>query len=117
MTGLAEERIPFGASVLCRGYRVRLASPEIANGIARARPTYRGEQAVYEIGQHIAVDPIEGLGSRSLQAIADGPIMDPRSLFLPAGKISMDEYRERVAADVTVLPDLPRYGQKGPHNG
>lgn len=98
--GIATETIPFGAPVLCRGFRVTLAGEEIANGKARPRPIYRGDRPQYEQGQHVAVEPLDVLGPRSLQALADAPLMDPCNLFLPAGKLSMAETREREAANV-----------------
>ncbi len=30
-----------------------------------------------------------------LRGLADGPIMDSNALYLPAGKLTMDEYRQR----------------------
>lgn len=97
MKGIASERIPFGAHVLCRGADVRLASPEIANGRAQPAPRWaaRSDEA-YHIGDFISVEPIEGLGQRNLQALANGPIMDPRVVFLPAGRISESAYRKRL---------------------
>lgn len=103
MSGMATEAIPFGAHVLCRGFQVSLAAPEIANGTARSRPLYRGDKAVYEAGQTVTVEPVEGLGRRDLHAIANGPIMDPSSLYLPAGKLSMAETRTREAANLEQL--------------
>lgn len=100
MSGIATEAIPFGARVLCRGFRVSLAGPEIANGTACRRPLYRGDKAVYEPGQTVAVEPVKGLGNRDLHALANGPIMDPSSLYLPAGKLSMAETRAREAANL-----------------
>jgi hypothetical protein len=100
MVGIATETIPFGAHVLCRGFRVSLAAPEIANGTARARPLYRGDKPVYSVGGHVTVDPIEGLGDRDLHALANAPIMDPCRLYLPAGKLSMAETRAREAANL-----------------
>lgn len=100
MSGLATEAIPFGAHVLCRGFQVSLAAPEIANGTARSRPLYRGDKPIYAPGQHVAVAPVEGLGRRDLHALANGPIMDPSSLYLPAGKLSMAETRAREAANL-----------------
>ncbi|MDF0490032.1 hypothetical protein PX554_18000 [Sphingomonas sp. H39-1-10] len=106
LSGIAQERIPFGASVLCRDFRVSLAGPELANGTVNDRPRFCRETA-YEAGQIVFVQPIEGLGARSLQALADGPIMDARSLYLPAGKLTEAEYRARVAADLTDLSGTP----------
>lgn len=100
MSGMATEAIPFGAHVLCRGNRVSLAAPEIANGTARSRPLYRGDKAVYESGQHVSVEPVQGLGARDLHALANAPIMDPVRLFLPAGKLSMAETRARERAAI-----------------
>jgi hypothetical protein len=100
--GIATETIPFGALVLCRGFRVSLASEKIANGKAARRPVYRGDKPNYEPGQHVTVEPIDGLGGRSLQALADAPIMDACKLFLPAGKLSMAETRAREAANLEV---------------
>jgi hypothetical protein len=99
MSGIATETIPPGAHVLCRGFRVSLAAPEIANGIARERPRWCDDKQ-YLVGQHVTVEPVEGLGARDLHALANGPIMDPNQLFLPAGKLSMAETRAREAANL-----------------
>jgi hypothetical protein len=101
MRGVATEDIPFGALVLCRGFRVSLAGPEIANGNARSRPIWRGDERLYKAGEHLFVEPIEGLGGRDLHALANAPLMDANQLYLPAGKLSMAEYRARVAADLS----------------
>jgi hypothetical protein len=100
MAGTATEEIPVGAHVLCRGYRVSLAAPAIANGTALSRPVRRGDRAVYQPGQHVAVEPVQGLGARDLHALANGPIMDATQLFLPAGKLSMAKTRAREAANL-----------------
>ncbi len=100
MSGIATEAIPFGASVLCRGFRVSLAAPEVANGTAKSRPLYGREKPVYDLGDYVAVEPIEGLGQRDLHALANGPIMDPCDLYLPAGKISLAEAKAREAANL-----------------
>jgi hypothetical protein len=100
MAGMATETIPFGAHVLCRGFQVSLSAPEIANGTARRRPLYRGDKAVYEPGQCVAVEPVEGIGRRDLHALANGPIMDPSNLYLPAGKLSMADTRAREATNL-----------------
>lgn len=100
MVGIATEVIPFGAHVLCRGYQVTLAEPAIANGTAKPRPLHLGDPAEYWVGDQVCVDPIEGLGLRDLQAIADGPLMNPLALYLPAGRISLAEVRAREAANL-----------------
>ena len=87
-------RIAVGAHVLVRGGFADLAVPEIANGIAAPCRLGRGRK-VFPAGETIDIEPIKGLGDRSLQAMADGPIMDPSRIFLPAGKCTEDEMRER----------------------
>lgn len=101
LRGEAQETIPFGALVLCRGNRVWLAGPELANGTARARPFWSDAAREYKAAEFLFVDPVEGLGARDLHAMANAPLMDANALFLPASKLSMAEYRARVAADVT----------------
>lgn len=90
----ASELIPIGALVLVRGDRVGLASQEIANG--RAVKSIWGNRP-YKPGDRVTIEPIDGLGSRDLNAIANGPIMDPNRIYLPAGKCSEDEMRRREA--------------------
>ena len=103
MRGVATERIPFGALVLCRGYRVSRAGSEIANGTAGERFIFPGEPAEWPEGECVKVIPIEGLGARDLHAMANAPLMDPNRLFLPAGRLSEAEYRARVAADMAAI--------------
>lgn len=100
MRGVATERIPFGALVLCRAFRVSLAGPDIANGSARSRPSFC-RQDYYDAGECVFVDPIDGLGARDLHAMVNAPLMDANTLYLPAGKLSLAEYRARVASDMT----------------
>ena len=99
MGGTAQEPIPFGAHVLCRGFNVKLAAPSIANGIAANRPSWWGNRQFYKKGEYVTVTPIEGLGERDLHAMAEGPIMEPTRIYLPAGKVSEAEYQERLALD------------------
>lgn len=106
MRGVAEERIPFGAKVLCRGFRVTLAEPSLANGTARSRPLWGGAPKHYEAGEHLFVDAIDGLGDRDLHAMANAPLMDANNLFLPAGKLSMAETKAREAALVIATPTI-----------
>ncbi|AIT81651.1 hypothetical protein [Novosphingobium pentaromativorans] len=97
MRGTAKERIPYGALVLCRGFEVVLAGPEIANGRARRPPRWAGRSdEAYHAGDWVSVEPIEGLGDRDLNALANGPIMDPRRIYLPAGKLTERAYQERL---------------------
>lgn len=96
MRGVATEPIPFGAAVLCRAFKVSLAADDVANGHARLRPAFC-RQSRWEKGDCVFVDPIEGLGKRSLQALADAPLMDSNAIYLPAGKLSAAETRAREA--------------------
>ena len=97
MRGTAKERIPYGALVLCRGFDIVLAPPEIANGRARRKPGSCGRaDESYHAGDFVTVEPIEGLGERDLKALANGPIMDPGRIYLPAGRISEAAYQERL---------------------
>lgn len=91
----ADEAIPYGARVLVRGTRVALAGTALANATAVARPRWGDDKAEYRPGEIVKVRMDEGLGGRDLHAIANGPIMDANMLYLPAGKLSMAEYRER----------------------
>ena len=103
LQGVAMERIPYGARVLCRKNEVSLAGPEIANGTASDKPDWfhrlGSAEQVHEIGDWVSVEPIEGLGERDLHAIAAGPIMEPCKLYLPAGKLTEAEYQQRLALD------------------
>jgi hypothetical protein len=92
-------KVPFGASVLVRGARASVAPPELANGVACAAPLW-SRKKVYRDGQSFWVEMNEGLGARDLHAIANGPIMDPSEIYLPAGKLSMAETRAREAANI-----------------
>lgn len=91
----ADEDIPYGARVLVRGMRASLASGEIANGTAAPRPRWLREGDVIPARASFSVAMDSGIGERSLATLANGPIMDPCRLYLPAGKLSMDEFRER----------------------
>jgi hypothetical protein len=100
MRGTAKERIPYGAPVLCRMGDVRLASPEMANGVAKPRPKWQQrwrQDEYHEPGDWLDVEPVAGQGERDLHAIANGPIMEPLRLYLPAGKLSEVEYQHRLA--------------------
>ncbi len=103
LRGVADERIPFGAKVLCRGFRVRLDEPALANRTARSRPTWCGDPEHYEPGEHLFVDAVEGLGERDLHALANAPLMDANNLYLPAGKLSMAETLAREASSLESL--------------
>jgi hypothetical protein len=105
LRGVATEDIPFGASVLCRGFKVALAGPEIANGTADTPKYPRG--TLYKAGDYVVAESIEGIGGRDLHAMANAPLMDANQIFLPAGKLSMAEYRARVAADLAADGEPP----------
>lgn len=92
----ARERIAWGSPVIVLGGDCKAADPAIANGklLAPAAPLARHRRKC-NIGENVAVEMIEGLGGRSLHDLANGPCMDPLKLFLPEGKISEAELRER----------------------
>lgn len=100
MNGQAMERIDYGAPVLCRLGEVRRADPSLANGTAMPRPDWPGKKVTYyKAGEQVEVLPVHGLGERDLQALADGPIMDPLRTYLPAGRLSEREYQQRLDAE------------------
>lgn len=101
MRGVAKEPIAAGAYVLCRNFEVRLSPAETANGTAARRLKWeqRWYGDAYRTGDCVDVLPIEGLGERDLHAIANGPIMEPLKLYLPAGKLTEAEYQERLKLD------------------
>ncbi len=82
------ERISVGDSILVRGGYAQKAEPSIANAVAD-EPGGKGDRIWYV--------PIGGLGERDLQALANGPIMDPNRIYLPAGRCSEEEMRRREA--------------------
>lgn len=91
--------IPQGSLVLVRGMRAELADAAVANARALPRPKWVWDKSIRD-GQSFAVEMLEGLGERSLQALADGPINDPSLIYLPAGRLSMAETRAREAAQI-----------------
>lgn len=101
----ADVDVPYGSRVLVRSGRASPADDSLANATATPRPSWLMENGIIKAGEHFSVVMDEGLGTRDLQAIADGPIMDESNLYLPAGKISMAEYRERQRA--IILGDEP----------
>ena len=93
LSGKATADVQPGEHVLCRGGVCQPAAPSIANGVA-SRPRFKDG---WTAGDWLEAEPVEGLGERDLHAMASGPIMDPSRLYLPAGKISEDEWRRRIA--------------------
>ncbi len=91
--------LPFGAEVLVRGMDAEPAGPDLANATVVGRPSWAllPGQKGYKPGDSVRVEMHEGLGRRSLHAIAAGPIMDSNALYLPAGRLSMAEFRQRQA--------------------
>lgn len=90
LVGTAQDQLEPGDYVLCRDFRVSKAPPALANAIAKQR---------CGVGQWASLKAVEGLGERDLHAMANGPIMEPLRIYLPAGKLSEDEYQERLALD------------------
>lgn len=87
---IASEAIAWGSVVLVRGLRCSEAGEEIANARLRKRNPFDDED-VCRPGQSVSVEMIADLGSRSLQALANGPCMNALEIYLPAGKLSMAE--------------------------
>ena len=102
----AEEDIPFGARVLVRGSRAKLAPDTIANATAAPRPTWADDKI--RAGQHFTAIMDDGIGQRDLHAIANGPIMDVANIYLPAGKISEAEFRARQRSILLDDRDAPQ---------
>lgn len=92
LSGKATTKIQPGQHVLCRNMECSPAEPAIANGIARS-PQYR---AAYAPGDWVEADAVQDQGERDLQALANGPIMDPLRIYLPAGVVSEAEYQRRL---------------------
>lgn len=90
----ARERIAWGSPVIVLGGDCKAADPSIANG-KLLKPDFRTLRPKCNVGESVQVEMIEGLGGRSLHAIANGPCMDPLKLFLPEGKISEAEWERR----------------------
>lgn len=89
-------RLHAGPACLVRGMRAVAASDALANASAGHRPSWDLRRSkAYRKGDTLPVVMDDGIGSRDLRAIANGPIMDPAALYLPAGKLSMSEYRAR----------------------
>jgi hypothetical protein len=90
----ARERIAWGAPVICLGGDCKAADASIANGTL-LKPDFRTSRRKCQIGENVLVEMIVGLGGRSLHDLANAPCMNPLSLYLPEGKISEAELRER----------------------
>lgn len=105
---IAEEFLPFGVRILVRHGRASLADDNLANASVPSAdyyPWYVREAGGFAARQHFFPDLDEGLGVRSLHDIANGPIMDPGQIYLPAGVCSDAEWRRRNRA---VLDQLGR---------
>lgn len=92
----ARERIAWGSPVILLGGDCKAADVSIANGklLAPNSPLSRHRRKC-KVGETVVVEMVEGLGGRSLHALANGPCMDPLRLFLPEGKISEAEWQKR----------------------
>lgn len=92
----ADEPIPYGAEVFVRGRRATLAPKALVNARVVPRPRWLGEDDIIPPRCSFTVEMMER--APDLQAMADGPIMDPAQLFLPLGRISLADAKAREAA-------------------
>lgn len=86
--------IPHGARVLVRGRRASLAGKSLCNATATPRPPWLHEKRI-DAGKSFFVVMDEGTDCLEIKAIANGPIMDSNKLYLPAGKLTMEQFKER----------------------
>lgn len=94
----ADVPIAYGAMVLVRGCRASLAAPALVNARVVSRPVWLGENELIPPRRSFAVEML--VQEPDLQAIADGPIMDPSQRFLPLGRLSWPETKAREAAQI-----------------
>tara|TARA_B100001057_G_scaffold330208_1_gene330576 strand:+ start:1443 stop:1787 length:345 start_codon:yes stop_codon:yes gene_type:complete len=90
LVGRAFEDMEPGDHVMCRDSSVTKAAPEIANAIVVKK---------CRAGDWPKLRKVDGLGERNLQAMADGPIMEPLRLYLPSGRLTEAEYQQRLRED------------------
>lgn len=94
LIGTATEDVRAREWVIVRHGMVTPANEAIATGRAASRPP--GLEPVYRKGTMVGVEPRTDQGtSLDLQAIADGPIMRPLAIYLPAGRCSEAEMKRR----------------------
>lgn len=102
---VADEAIAFGARVLVRGRRACIAPDSIANATVVPRPAWSQSGDAIQRGEHFTAMMDDGIGNRDLKALANAPIMDAANIYLPAGKISMEEFKARQRS--IILDDRP----------
>lgn len=90
----ARERIAWGSPVFVIGGDCKAADAAHANGTLHKLDQHTRRRKC-NVGEMVEVEMIEGLAGRSLQDIANGPCRDPLRIYLPEGKISEAELRER----------------------
>lgn len=95
---MADVPIAYGSEVLVHGLRACPAPRAIANARVVDRPKWLGEFRVIPPRHSFSVEMLDR--PRDLQALADGPIHDAVSLFMPAGRISWAEAKAREQAQV-----------------
>jgi len=94
----AEEFLAFGARILVRHGRASLAHEGVANASvpnAEFYPWYARDAGGFKQGALFFPVMDKDFGARSLHDIANGPIMDPAKIYLPAGTCSEADWRKR----------------------
>lgn len=94
----AGEDIPFGALVSIAQGRVWRAEYRTATHQARDRTPFDDDD-VSPAGKMIMVYPLADWEVLDLQALANGRLMDPNKINLPAGKLTPSQYQQRLAED------------------
>ena len=90
----ARERIAWGSPVFVIGGDCKAAEASHANGTLLKLDRFTRRRKC-NVGEIVEVEMIVGLAGRSLQDLANGTCRNPLNLYLPEGKISEAELRER----------------------
>jgi len=101
----AEKTIRYGERILVRDGRAVPADSSLANATAPERPSWISARFKIRTGNNFMAVMDDGIGDRDIKAIANGPIMDVANIYLPAGKVSMEEFKARQRT--IILDDQP----------
>ena len=102
----AAENIPFGAPLLVRIGRAHLARDGVVNATAPLQdgpPSAAQDYPGFRAGRQffVTVEPV--VDTICLHTIANGPIMDPCRIYLPAGRITEAQLAARTRAAMAAL--------------